>query len=479
MGIDQVVVNPDLTTLEISKIQEVLNDFSNVFSDIPGLTNVITHEIRTIVDEPVVTHPYPIPHALQDTVRKELDVALKLNIIREVENIHCPSSFCSPILLVRKKDKSVRLVNDFRKLNSISHHQRFPLPNINHVLDLVSSARYLSIFDLCKGYNQIAILPSDVHKTGFVALGKHFVYLRMPFGLQGAGATFQNCMNIILEEHRNYAIAFVDDICIFSKTFPEHLDHLRKVLDAFRCAGLTIKPTKAKIAYPSVVYLGHQVGSGFKGIDGEKLSLLSDIPTPSSKKEVRSFLGFVGYYRDFIQNFSIIAAPLSDLLRKEMPNLIQWNTNTQTAFDQLKSCLSKHPVLAAPDFDKQFYISVDASLTGMGASLMQLNDKGVLQPCLFISKKFSPAESRYSNVEREALAIVIAINKFKYYILGTIFVVLSDCKALTALRNTTTTNPRLLRWSLNLSEYAFEVQHVSGKLNVSSDFLSRINHKSN
>ena len=470
---NDVKINPKLNPNQFQKIKQLLTKFDSIFSDLPGSTDVLRHQIRTINDKPINCVPYTVPQALIPIVQKEIDVALQLGLIEPVFNEINPTAYASPTLVVKKKEaNSYRIVVDYRKLNSVSIPQKYLLPNTAHLIDKVSGAKFLSLTDLTKGFNHIQICPEDVHKTGFLCLGKHYVSKCLNFGLSGGPSTFQLLIDTVLAGMEEYCCAFIDDVCIFSNTFEDHLLHLENVFNALQKANLTVSPKKASICMPQLIFLGHLVGGARKAVDLDKLNILEKIPIPRTKKDVRSFLGFVGFYKSFIKDFSEIAVPLTDLLRKCSNDLVPWTEETNASFQKLKNALQCAPVLVAPDFQKKFYLMVDSSLCAVGAALCH-SIHNQFQPILFIGRKFSPAETKLSASERECLGILSVVKKLKYYLIGRRFVLLTDAKCLVFLKNSVSTNSKLTRWSLLLSEFEFEVAHVPGKLFRVPDYLSR------
>ena len=336
----------------------------------------------------------------------------------------------------------------------------------------MANAKFLSLTDLTKGYNQVRLCDEDVHKTGFTCLGKHYVCRYLSFGLSGGPATFQLLMDTVLAGMEAYAVSFIDDVCIFSDTFDEHLTHLERVFTALRRAHLTAQPTKVQLGMSELKFLGHIVGGGRKSVDAEKINVLDNIKIPRSKKEVRSFLGFIGFYKSFIKSFSEIAAPLTDLLRKSSNELVPWTEAANKAFQELKGALQKAPILVAPDFNKRMYVLVDSSLIAVGGVLCH-KEHDQLHPILFIGRKFSPAETRLSATERELLGILSVLNRLKYYLLGRNFTLLTDVRGLIYLKEAASKSAKLTRWGLLLCEFDFEIGHVPGKHFIVPDYLSR------
>ncbi|KAF8766374.1 Retrovirus-related Pol polyprotein like [Argiope bruennichi] len=243
--------------------------------------------------------------------------------------------------------------------------------------------------------------------------------MRLPFGLKNAPYYFSRLMANLLRNCEDYAVPYLDDIAIFSQSWEDPLRHIEDILDRLSSAKLHIKPTKCQFAQAHVKYLGHLVGQGFRQAAELKVQAIKNFPTPTTKTQVRAFLGLAGYYRRYIPEFSVIAAPLTDLLKgKIRKSTVDWNEACQKAFDKLKDKLTGNPVLYSPDFTKPFILQCDASNIGVGAVLSQLNDKNEEHPIMFSSKKFSKTEQKYSTTERECASIIFAVQKLRCYLDG-------------------------------------------------------------
>jgi hypothetical protein len=295
----------------------------------------------------------------------------------------------------------------------------------------------------------------------------------MPFGMMNSSATFQRLVDQVLKDCKPYCRQYIDDIAIFSDTWEDHLKHLDVVLTKIQDAGLTIKPSKSKTACQQVSYLGHTIGNGQIKPMLDKIEAVNNFPQPVTKKDVRSFLGLTGYYRKFVPEYARIALPMVNLTKKIEPKLVNWNEECQQAFDQLKNYISTEPILAAPNFDKPFLLQTDASNAGLGAVLSQLDDECKEHPIVFLSRKMLSNEINYSVAEKECLAIVWSINKLRYYLQGHKFTVITDHKALTWLENSKGANNRLMRWSMTLRQFTFDIQYRKGICNTNADTLSR------
>jgi hypothetical protein len=294
----------------------------------------------------------------------------------------------------------------------------------------------------------------------------------MPFGSSGSSAVAQTLIDLICLGKEDYARGFVDDLCVFSNTWSEHLKHLDTICAALRTAGLTVRPKKVQLAQRTLKFLGHIVGSGIKRPQPEKLTLVKCIPKPLNRKALRAFLGTVGFYRHFIPNFSAIAKPLTDMLAKAQPSLLRWTPKCSVAFDTLKDALTSSPVLRGPDFSKPFALYTDASDHHVAACLCQRDEASEQHPIIFVSKKLSPTETRYASIEREMYAIYMGVSKLKYYLLGRPFDIYTDCLPLLNVYKSSE-NKRILNWSLKLAEYQYQLIHIPGRENILPDFLSR------
>ncbi len=280
-------------------------------------------------------------------------------------------------------------------------------------------------------------------------------------------------MDILLRPHQSYAAAYLDDVVIHSEAWEDHLDRLRRVLSELRRAGLTANPRKCHLALSEAKYLGFQVGRGLIRPQEKKVEAVRTAPRPETKTQVRAFLGLAGYYRCFIPNFSSLAASLTDLTRKGQPEKIQWTPAAEEAFERVKGALTSAPVLRAPDFSCPFLLQTDASDTGLGAVLSQIQE-GEEHPVIYISRKLIPAERNYAAVEKEALAVKWAVLKLRYYLLGRKFTLVTDHAPLQWMARAKDTNARVTRWFLALQDFHFVVRHRAGAANANADGLSRI-----
>ncbi|XP_075775938.1 uncharacterized protein LOC142826874 [Pelodiscus sinensis] len=443
----------ELNHTQQAQLRAVLQQAAASLTSRPGRTTRACHEITTEPGSRVRDPVRPIPRKLWDTVQKELQDMLRWGVVEKSR-----SEWRSPIVLVPKKDGAVRFCIDFRKLNAVSKFDAYPMPRVDELLERLGRAEYLSTIDLTKGYWQIPLTPAAREKTAFATPFGLFQFVTMPFGLHGAAATFQRLMDEILEDHRDYATAYIDDIVVFSRTWEEHLQQLGAVLRTLQRAGLTANPKKCQFGKREVSYLGYTVGRGRLKPLLDKVCAIRDYPRPHTKRQVRQFLGLAGYYRRFIKHFASLAAPLTDLTKKEKPQRVVWTPQGVRAFEALRQCLVSGPVLRSPDFEKPFLLQTDASEVGLGAVLAQ-EEEGAEYPVAYLSRKLFPRERNYAVIEKEALAIKWAIDSLRYFLTGNTFTLVTDHAPLRWMQSMKDNNARIMRWYLSLQPFRFDIKH--------------------
>ena len=378
-----------------------------------------------------------------------------------------------PFQVAKKGTSEKRTVVDYRGLNSITVPSRYPLPLMSELFDRLQAAKYLSKFDLSKGFYQIPIHPDDTHKTAFRTSSGLYEYLVLPMGLCNAPGTFMQLMNETFKEWLNKGVVvFLDDIIVYSKTLEEHQRLIRAVLTRLREQRLFAKRSKCSLFQREVEFLGHHIGQGKLRIMEDKLQAVIDWPAPLNVKGVRAFLGLVGFYRRFIRDFSTIALPLTALTRTVTGGPFQWGDTEQKAFDALKKALQSAPVLCLPDPDRPYVVQTDASGFAIGAVLQQDHGKG-LQPVAFMSQKLVSAETRYPVHELELLAIVRALQDWRHYLIGTPFRVLTDHRSLVYFTTQPMISKRQVRWLIDLADFDFTIEYIKGETNQVADALSR------
>jgi hypothetical protein len=411
----------DLTEAEIEQLTALLASYVDIIStsdaDI-GRTDKLQHVINTD-GPPVKQAPRRLPFNRHQEVREMVDKMLQHEII---EPAHGPWS--SPIVLVKKKDGSTRFCVDFRRLNSITRKDAHPLPRIDDTLDALSGASWFSILDLASGYWQVELAESDREKTAFSTPYGLFQFRVMPFGLCNAPSTFQRLMELVLTGVQwSSCLVYIDDIIIFSSTVQGHFQRLVEVFERLRSAGLEVKPSKCHLFRRSVDYLGHIVSKQGIQTDPGKTENVTNWHAPNNVKELRQFLGLASYYRRFVKNFALIAAPLHRLTEKA--KAWSWTPEYEQAFNALKERLTTAPILAFPQFDLEFTVDCDTSSEGLGAVLSQAHN-GKEYVISYASRTLSKAERRYCATRKEMLALVWAVRQFRPYLYGKKFTVRTD-----------------------------------------------------
>lgn len=459
-----------LTDEQRSDLLSVIDEYDVVFSDRPGLYIGAVHRIETTADfQPKRMRAYRVPEVFKPDVEKQIKELLDMGLIRP-----SVSPMASPIVCVAKKSGGVRLAVDYRYLNSFTIADAYPMTTVNEILNKMGSARFVSLFDAKSGYWQVPVAEKDQWKTAFVTHDGLYEWTRMPFGLRNAGATFVRAMKTILYPIRSFADTYVDDMAIGSADWSQHVCHVKRYLQVIRDAGITLNLDKCDFGKPEVKLVGHIVGSGCRKADPERTKCMKDMPRPRTKRELRKFLGAMGYYRDYIPQFAKLAKPLTDLTSKKTSNVIQWEEAQENSFQSLKARLSDSHVLRIPLLGVPFCLHTDASGTAVGATLGQKDASGVEHPLAFVSQKLTATQCRWSTIEREAYAIVWALGRFRDLILGSHIVIFCDHNPLQYIRESTTKSAKLLRWSLALSEFDLEIYYTKGSQNVVADYLSRL-----
>ena len=461
----------DSSSVDSEAAAALLEIYADVFPDkLPSKlppSRGVEHYIELIPGAtPTFRRAYRLSASETKELKNQLDELEKQGFIQRSK-----SPYGAPVMFVKKKDGTLRLVVDYRALNNVTVKNRYPLPLTDELFDLVHGARYFSKIDLRTGFYQIRIADKDVEKTAFLTRYGSYEFKVLPMGLCNAPATFMHLMNATFKDYLDdFIIVFLDDILIFSKTLAEHKKHVALALDRLRESKLYAKASKCEFFKREVSFLGHQIGAdGLRTMD-EKVKSVMDWPRLTSVGDVRSFLGMVGYYRKFIKDFSRIALPLSELTKNRSP--FRWTDKTEAAFNNLKNAIRHAPVLLLPDPKLPFVIHTDASGFATGAVLQQDQGNG-LQPIAFMSKKLLDAETRYPVHEQELLAIVQACQQWRHYLVGAQFRVLTDHRSLQFFQTQPMLSGRQARWREVLANYDFIIEYVAGTDNSVADGLSR------
>ena len=315
---------------------------------------------------------------------------------------------------MKKADGSLRLVCDWRQLNKITIDNEACLPNMDDLFDTVQGCKYFTKLDLHSGYNQVRIREDDIPKTAINTPLGHFQFKVMGFGLCNAPATFQSLMNEVLRPYlRKFVVVFLDDILIFSKTWEEHLTHVRTIFTALREQQLYCKPSKCLFGATETLYLGHVITGSTIAPDPQKLEAVKEWPVPKSVSDVRSFLGFANFFRRFVPHYADIARHLDEVTGRNAH--FSWNSERQHSFELLKEALLNPPVLQLANTSQPFQVHTDASDLAIGAVLLQEDEQGQ-HPVAYASRKLTAAERNYTITERETLAVVYALSTWKLYL---------------------------------------------------------------
>lgn len=457
------IKEPEEQALCPSPITKLLSD--SLFAEPQGLPprREFDHKITLLPGSRRVNlRPYCYNPEQKDEIEKQIAEMLRQGIIR-----FSTSPFASPVLLVQKKDGTWRFCIDFRYLNALTLKNRYPLPIIDELLDELSGAAWFTSLDLRSGYHHIRMAEGEEHKTAFQTHQGHYEFRVMPYGLTGAPATFQNAMNTIFAPLlRKCVLVFIDDILIYSPTLEQHQVDLKAVLELLAQHQLKVKRSKCTFAQPQLKYLGHIISANGVATDSKSIEAVRSWPVPQNAKEVRKFLGLAGYYRKFVRNFGLISRILTDLLKKN--ELFVWTPDHQQAFLALKQALLTAPVLAFPNFDRPFVVETDASDCGIGAVLMQ--DQ---HPIAFLSRALGPRLRGLSTYEKESLAILLVVDRWRPYLQQSPFVIRTDQRALSHLDEQRLTTPWQQKALTKLLGLQYSIVYKKGSSNQVADALSR------
>ena len=459
-----------LTDEQQQQLKDLLLKYQDVFSqkgDPISSTPYAQHEIHT--EGP----PVRLPSRRQNPLIREQEQQQVQDMLREGVIRPSVSPWASPVVMVRKKDNSMRFCVDFRKVNDATIKDAHPLPRIDDTLESLHGAKYFSTLDLKSGYWQGPIKEQHKEKTAFrTSGGQLYEFNQLPFGLCNAPATFSRLMDRTLAGLAwNICLYYLDDIIVFSRTWQEHLHRLEVVFKRLREANLKLGSAKCNLAKEEVNFLGYRVTRDGLEPDLRLLGAISQIEPPRDVRGVRSFLGLIGYYRRFVKKFSDKAAPLTKLLRKDQE--WEWSSQCQEAFELLKEELTKRPVTAFPDFSKPFRLYTDASNLGLGAILSQ-KQEGKERIICCASRTLTPSEVNYSTTKKECLALVWGIGTFRSFLVATHFEVVTDHYSLQWLRSMKNESALLHRWAAMLEDFRFSVLYRPGQRQGHVDGLSRL-----
>lgn len=486
MGKEKVTIEKlvDVNSLSCLSVEELNKMELNVGS------SKYAREIQTLVDQykPISTKRSPVqmkillksdvpiwqhPRRLSPGEKKEVD----RQIAEWLENgIIGPSSseYASPVVLVNKKDNTKRICIDYRRLNKEIVMDRYPLPLIEDQIDRLHNAVVFTTLDLENGFFHVPVEKDSQKYTAFVIPTGHYEFRRVPFGLCTSPAVFQRFINFVFKElvAAGCILIYMDDIIIPSRTEEEGIEKLKMVLQVAGEYGLKLKWKKCQFLCRRIEYLGHVIAEGMVAPSESKTVAVSKFPVPKTIRQVQSFLGLTGYFRKFIEDYSIVAKPITDLLKKDMK--FEFSQKQISSFEKLKKLLTDKPILIIFSPDRETELHTDASKIGFGAILMQKSQvDSQFHPVYFYSKKTTPAQANYCSYELEVLAIVGALKKLRVYLLGIEFKIVTDCAAFKMTMDRKEIVPRIAGWALMLQDYQYKLEHRPGLKMRHVDALSR------
>ncbi|KAG0781438.1 hypothetical protein G6F18_011891 [Rhizopus arrhizus] len=455
------------------ELVEVIDQYKNCFSEVSGLGRVKNY----VMDVPLVPGATPIrskPFRMSWQEEEALDAYLKelldLDIIKPSNGL-----WTSPCFFIPKKDGTLRLVIDYRRLNKMIKQDAYPLSHIDDLLDAVGGATVFSTLDCTSGYHQLPLNPEHAERTGFVTKKGTFSFNVLPFGITTGCSQYQRMMNSVLSKYvGDFILIFLDDILVYSKNMEDHKVHLSLLMEACQEVNLRLKRKKCRFGDSQVEYLGHLItGDGVLPSD-HNINKVKKFNVPANVDEVRSFLGLTGYYRKYVPNYASVAEPLTRLTKKKVG--FSWGAEQQEAFDYFLVALTRAPILVYPDRQKVQVLSVDASGKGLGAVLSQVDDAATMENervISYASRGLRGSECNYAITHLEALAVVWGVTHYKHYLKGRHFILITDHSSLVYIFRPTRLTPKLSRWAACLLDYDFEIRYRAGVINP-ADVLSRM-----
>ena len=466
-----VKINEELSEEDREKLLKLVEEFQDIFSDVPKVTNLVQHKIVLRTSEPIRSKPYRLPYHLTEAVDKEIDELLKLGFIEPSNG----TGYASPIVVVQKRGgKEIRLCVNYKKLNSNTVFDPQPMAEIDDIMVKLAGSKWYSSTDCCKGYYAVRMEEDSKEYTSFVCHRGVFRFKVMPFGLMNSAASYNRLMAKVLDGAQSMD-SFVDDVICYDGEFEMHLNSLKDLFTRVRKANLVLKPSKTNLGYQKIEFLGHVVTENSLETLDRNVEKILNIQKPTSKKQLRGLIGMVNFYAKFIPNRAQLLKPLTKLTQKGANVEQDWGSEQDQSLTEIKRIMNSKPVLKLANLDQEFIIQSDASGYAIGATLMQ-KENGVNRPVMYASRQLLPREQKYTTGEKECLAVVFAVDKFQRYLKGKEFVIESDHRPLQVLNEVSSTNPRVMRWALLLQGYKFRLNYIPGRDNLIADYLSRQSH---
>ena len=467
-SIDEKNVNcEDLDEENKGRLMNLLHRFRRrVAFDVEKLERSTIGEmkIELLNEDPVYHRPYRMSKSEREKLNTMIIKLQSSGIIRESN-----SPYASPAFLVSQKGKEDRMVVDYRSLNKITKLIKYPLPLIDDQIDNLGGKEYFISLDLKSGYYQIPMHTESIEKTAIITPDGHWEFLRMAMGLANAPAVFQKTMNEVLKGTK--ALVYIDDVLLAVNDIEEGFKELKLVLETFEKYNLTVNLQKCKFFKRKIDYLGREISKDGVRPGMRKIRVVKEVSDPINVKQVRQFLGLAGYFRKFVLNFARRVAPLTNLLKKNVA--WHWGPEQSNAVREIKEILSTRPILAIFDPELKTEVHTDASAIGLGAILIQLNQKNEKRVIAYYNRKTSPEEQKYHSYDLETLAVFAALKVFRVYLLGIKFRVVTDCSAIRATANKKDIQPRVARWWVYFQDYDFDIVYRPGTQAAHVDYLSR------
>lgn len=472
VDVEEPIALPPISQWELEQLRE---SYKHVISDVPGRTDVVKHTGVLTTTRDIRSRIIPMSTERRRAYDAYIQEMLELGIVEESKSRHRSTAIVlrKPVKPEEPLTKRWRIVVDYREINKYTMPDAYPIPNAEEIFAELRGKKVFSCLDMKLGYHQMVISDEFREATAFSGPGgKLYQYVTLPLGLVNSPASFARLMEVVLGPLlRKIVWIYMDDILIASDTLEEHFEHLRLVLDLLAASGLTVSREKMKLCYTKLRFLGRIVSADGVSMDPRKMEAIRNYPVPKDRKGIERFMGVVSWNHQFIKDLATIAAPLNALRKKEAK--WRWSEECQVAFDTLKDLLCSSPVLAYPQRGQPFTLFVDASDFGLGAILCQ-EQEGKLRVIEYASKSLQGAEKSYPTSEKECLAIVWALEKWRSYVEGVETTVVTDHQALTHLFSSAKSRGRLARWGLRVQDFRVNVKYRPGKEHAAPDALSRI-----
>lgn len=450
------------------QLMNVLKENAEVFREVPGRIVGYEHHIKVTDSTPFFQRSYPVPIALREKVDEEIKKMVSCNVIERSSG-----PFVNPLVTVIKKDKSVRLCLDARKINTVMLPDYEGSAQISDILASCNGIKILSSIDLKNSFWQVSLHRESRDFTGFMHRGRTYRFTVMPFGLKTSSASLARALDSALSEDvKKFTLIYVDDCLVISRSIEEHLDHLRALLENLKRANITVNFKKSQFFREEIKYLGFRISTAGITTDEEKIAAITNFPRPKNQRQLKSFLGLTNFYNRFSDKYAECTQPLLELLKKERK--FRWTPELDQHFSNIKRLFVDTVVLKYPDTSKKYYLQTDASKYALGGQLYQYDDDNNIAVVAYTSRTFKGPECNYHVAEKELLSIIHCLTKFRTYLIGNKFTIITDNKALTFLNKCHLTSSRMMRWVLAIQEFNFDVVHCRGKENIVADILSRI-----